>query len=62
MHLLGDVRFIEIEKNGPTHCWHERALELTKPASLKSVSMETTTVVVHESMVGSHHCQKTVAK
>ena len=36
------------------------ALELTKPASLKlglkSVSMETTTVVIHESMIGSHHC------
>ena len=43
-------------KIGLVHCWHERALELTKPASLKSVSMETTTVVVHESMIGSHHC------
>ena len=39
--------------------WHEQVLELTKPASLKSTSMETTTVVVHESMIGSHHCSKT---
>ena len=56
MRLLGDVRLIENEKFGPAHCWHERVLELNKPASLKSASMETTTVVVHEHMIGSHHC------
>ena len=56
MRLLGDVHLIEKEKIGPAHCWHKQALELTKPASLKSVSMETTTVVVHERMIGSYHC------
>ena len=57
MRLLGDVRLIEnVELAPPTVGTYEQALELTKPASLKSVSMETTTVVVHEIMIGSHHC------
>ena len=56
MRLLGDVCLIKNKKIGPAHCWHERVLELTKPASLKSASMETTTVVICESMIGSHHC------
>ena len=56
MSLLGDVCLKENEKTGSNDYWHERVLELTKPASLKSMSMETTTVVVHESLIGSHHC------
>ena len=53
MHLLGDVRLIKNEKLAPLT---EQAFKLTKPASLKPASMETTTVVVHESMNESHHC------
>ena len=56
MHLLGDVHLIKNENLDVAHRWHEQVLELTKPASLKSASMETTTVVVHEGIIGSHHC------
>ena len=55
MCLLGDVRLTENEKLAlPTV--GTSALELTKPASLKSTSMETTTTIVQESIIGSHHC------
>ena len=62
MCLLGDVRLIEntklaSESPRATVGTSER-LTLPRPASLKSVSMETTTVVVHESMIGSHHYLK----
>ena len=57
MRLLGDVRLIENEKLAPpTVGTSERSIELTRPASLKSASMETITIVVHESMIGIHHC------
>ena len=55
MRLLGDVRLIENEKLAPPTV-HERVLELTKPASLKSASIETTTVIVQKSILGSHCC------
>ncbi len=57
MRLLGDVRLIENEKLAPpTVGTAASALELTKPASLKSASIETTTAIVQESIIGSHHC------
>ena len=56
MCLLGDVCLTENEKLAPPTVGTKQALKLTKPASLKSANMETTTVVVHESMFGSHHC------
>ena len=53
MRLLGDVRLIENEKLAPPTVG---TLELTKPASLKSASIETTTAIVQESIIGSRHC------
>ena len=44
MHLLGDVRLIQSEKLAPPSVGtSEHLMRLTKPASLKSMSMETTT-------------------
>ena len=57
MCLLGDVCLIESEKLAlPSVGTSKRSTWVTRPAGLKSASMETTTVVVHECMTGSHHC------
>ena len=55
MRLLGDVRLIENENLAPPTVGTS-TLELTKPASLKSASIETTTAIVQESIIGSRHC------
>ena len=57
MRLFGDVCLIENENLAPpTAGTSASALELTKPASLKPASIETTTAIVQESIIGSHHC------
>ena len=58
MRLLGDVRLIDGEKLARPLLARARTRAQANQASLKSASMETTTLVllvVHESMTGSHH-------
>ena len=58
MRLLGDVHLVESENWPCSLLAQARASTRANQASLKSTSMETTTVVllvVHESMIGSHH-------
>ena len=58
MRLLGDVRLIGGENWPRPLSARARARARANQASLKSASMETTTLVllvVHESMTGSHH-------
>ena len=52
MRLLGDVCLIENENLAPPTVGTS-ALE---PTSLKSASIEITTAIVQESIIGSHHC------
>ena len=61
MRLLGDVHLIENENLVPPTIG-TRAIPVNQASKLKSVIMETTTVVVYKSMIGSHCCEKTVAK